>query len=390
VKKDSMKAIKNARDFFLFICLILPIELLLVGFPIESSIAQDTAALRPGGCESLGGQGISEGKCSSNVCVSPKYPNLIVDGRIQDNAEAFLDQVVNEYHLILNSSFRTHQEQQSLREKYLRSLAEWKKNGSPPGHEPTPAAPAGQSRHESGLAIDLGGLKRLGFNDWNNVLNLAKKYGFKYLLGDWPEEGNEKFDWPHFQAEPERFGLTTQEAIMQNSDINFNDIPQCAHSLDWPPTTDGWLRFYYKLSSGVQPRPSERYIEIGNDSNNPFPYLQIIMGPSKQTFLNLQQTNDSLYLTQNVAGMALVEGQWTCIEVHVASGLIEMFMNGVLTLRFSGRFALDGHYFNRTTIYQQRGGVGRDVAFRKTRIGCSNGSTEDSTPPSTPSGSIIR
>jgi hypothetical protein len=137
------------------------------------------------------------------VCRSTRYPGLALDERIMGAAEAFLDEVILVYRLALSSSFRTFDEQERLYRRWLDR-----------GRDGNPVAKPGTSRHESGFAIDLHRLQELTFNQWNNVLNAGEKHGFEYILGDW--EGRVKLDWPHFESDPRRFGLTLQEAIAGN------------------------------------------------------------------------------------------------------------------------------------------------------------------------------
>jgi len=155
------------------------------------------------------------------LCNSRKYPGLILDQSIIADAESFLDEVLQKYRLSINNSYRSTREQQALYDDYRA------------GKSQNPAAPPGTSRHESGFAFDLNGLRALSFNDWNNLLNTAEKYGFEYLLGDW--EGHQKFDWPHFQADPRRYGMEPQDAINRNGVMDRTFVPTCPDTVPPPP-----------------------------------------------------------------------------------------------------------------------------------------------------------
>lgn len=159
----------------------------------------------------------------AQVCESTKYPKLILDKDIMPDAEAFLDEALSRYHLTINNSFRSNQEQRKL---YSTWIADGKRGN--------PVAEPGKSRHESGFAMDLNGLQKLTFNDWNNLLNTAERHGFNYLLGDFSGEGNQRFDWPHFEADPTRFGKTLQEAIDRNGLVDVTKIAKCSSPVEAP------------------------------------------------------------------------------------------------------------------------------------------------------------
>src|ERR1700730_6099101 len=126
-----------------------------------------------------------------SVCRSTKYPTLVLDTNVMRNAEGFIAEIPEKYHVTINSSFRSYGDQELLYERWLAR-----------GKTGIPAAKPGTSRHEAGFAFDLNRLQGLTFNQWNGVLNAGARYGFAYLLGDFPGEGTQKFDWPHFQANP--------------------------------------------------------------------------------------------------------------------------------------------------------------------------------------------
>jgi D-alanyl-D-alanine carboxypeptidase len=145
--------------------------------------------------------------CSAagTICRSTKYPDLVLDVHIARNAESFLDQVRDSYSVVINNSYRSHQEQQALYEKWIAG-----------GRKGNPVAKPGKSRHEIGFAFDLNRLQTLTFNQWNYVLNLGEQFGFEYLLGDWPGEGTQKFDWPHFQADPAEYDLRMDHKVAED------------------------------------------------------------------------------------------------------------------------------------------------------------------------------
>lgn len=151
----------------------------------------------------------------AEVCESRKYPGLVMDTETMRNAEAFLDEVLSKYALSINNSFRSYGEQEQL-------YRAWVANG----RKGNPAARPGMSRHESGFALDLNGLQGLTFNEWNNVLNAGERYGFEYILGDWPGEGSREFDWPHFESDPRSYGKTLAQAIALNR-IDRQSIGPC-------------------------------------------------------------------------------------------------------------------------------------------------------------------
>jgi len=131
------------------------------------------------------------------------------------NAEAFLDQVSQLYAVSINNSFRSRREQQELYDRWIAG-----------GRKGNPVAKPGKSRHEKGFAFDLNRLQMLTFNEWNNVLNLGEQFGFEYLLGDFPGEGSQKFDWPHFQANPAEYDLTADKVSLdQGGDESIKDCP---------------------------------------------------------------------------------------------------------------------------------------------------------------------
>ena len=152
--------------------------------------------------------------CSAKVCRSNKYPQLVLDELIMQDAESFLDEVLDQYHLSINNSFRSRGEQEVLYKKWVRR-----------GKKGNPVAKPGTSRHESGFAFDLNGLQPLTFIHWNRLLNAGEKHGFCYILGDW--EGKTKLDWPHFEADPRRFGKTLEQALQENSGTPRAAISSC-------------------------------------------------------------------------------------------------------------------------------------------------------------------
>ena len=156
------------------------------------------------------------GSAGAGVCQSVKYPGLVLDERVVHNGEAFLDEVNRDYkvyQVTLNNSFRTYEEQERLYQQWFAR-----------GKRGNPVAKPGSSRHESGFAMDLNGLQELTFNQWNSLLNIGEKHGLRYILGDW--EGQTKLDWPHFEANPESFGLTLEVAIRENR-VRRETIPLC-------------------------------------------------------------------------------------------------------------------------------------------------------------------
>jgi hypothetical protein len=119
----------------------------------------------------------------------------------------------------------------------------------------------------------------------------------------------------------------------------------------------------------------------------------------------------------NMARIPLSDDRWYCIETHlkmntpgVADGVIELWIDGVQTMSYTGRTFRGPNVsnpngnsslttFNATRIYRQAG-VGTmwydNFAVGSTRIGCSGGSTpptstpSTTSPPNAPSGVTIR
>ncbi len=156
-----------------------------------------------------------EGVARAEVCRSAKYPTLIMDTRIIRNAEAFLDEAGQKNKVYVNNSFRSYEEQTELHRQWIAR-----------GKKGNPAARPGRSRHEAGFALDLNRLQELTFIQWHHLLNTGENYGFEYLLGDWPGEGTQKFDWPHFQASPVEYGVTFSEVFTENR-VKRNSVKRC-------------------------------------------------------------------------------------------------------------------------------------------------------------------
>jgi hypothetical protein len=115
---------------------------------------------------------------------------------------------------------------------------------------------------------------------------------------------------------------------------------------------------------------------------------------------------DSCPYYPNMASVPLSDNRWYCIETHlkmntpgVANGVIELWVDGVQTMSYTGRTFRgpsvsnpNGNssltIFNNIRIYRQAG-VGTmwydNFAVGSTRIGCSGGSTPGTSTPSTPS-----
>ncbi len=138
------------------------------------------------------------------------------------NAEAFLDEVKPLYKLTLNNSYRFYDQQDEQYKLWIKR-----------GKKGNPAAKPGTSRHESGFAFDLNRLQVLTFIEWDRVILAGQKYGFRYLTGDFPGEGTEMFDWPHFEADPRGFDRTLVQAITQNR-IRQEEINDCVFGTDRP------------------------------------------------------------------------------------------------------------------------------------------------------------
>jgi len=153
---------------------------------------------------------------AAGVCRSANFRNLVLDVEVMPNAEAFLTDIVAKHRLSIGSSFRDVSRQKQLYDAWIAR-----------GQTGNPAAKPGTSRHEAGFAFDINGLQPLIFNDWNNILNRGEKYGFTYLIGDFPGEGNQKFDWPHFQADPLDYGSTFQQRLNANR-ADPAAVPRCA------------------------------------------------------------------------------------------------------------------------------------------------------------------
>jgi len=115
---------------------------------------------------------------------------------------------------------------------------------------------------------------------------------------------------------------------------------------------------------------------------------------------------DSCNYFPNMAKVPLNDNQWYCIETHlkmntpgVANGVIELWVDGVQTMSYTGRTFRgpsvsnpNGNSslttFGAIRMYRQ-GGVGSmwydNFAVGSTRIGCSGGSIPSASPPSTTS-----
>jgi len=166
---------------------------------------------------------------SGSVCRSTKYPTLVLDVNVVRNAEAFIAEISEKYQVTINNSFRSFQEQKQLYDRWLAR-----------GKMGNPAAKPGASRHEAGFAFDLNRLQGLTFIQWNRVLNAGQRYGFEYLLGDFPGEGTQKFDWPHFQANPIDYGLSLSQALSENR-VRSETIQECVWKADLPNESKAYL-----------------------------------------------------------------------------------------------------------------------------------------------------
>ena len=143
-------------------------------------------------------------RLEAELCRSSRYPKLILDSRLILNAEALIDESRG-LGLRLNNSYRSSDEQEALYKAWINR-----------GRTGNPVARPGLSRHEFGFALDLNGLQPLTFHQWNGLLNTGEKYGFTYILGDFPDEGNRNLDWPHFEADPRDYGITPARALRDN------------------------------------------------------------------------------------------------------------------------------------------------------------------------------
>lgn len=55
----------------------------------------------------------------------------------------------------VNSAHRSTEKQKALFGAYVRAMAAWMRNGSPPASKPKPVAKPGTSEHEHGIAVDI-------------------------------------------------------------------------------------------------------------------------------------------------------------------------------------------------------------------------------------------
>jgi D-alanyl-D-alanine carboxypeptidase-like protein len=164
------------------------------------------------------------------VCRSRKYPELVLDVEVVRNAEAFLDEARTNYAVAISSSFRSYDKQAELYRAWLAR-----------GGKGNPAAKPGRSRHEAGFAFDLNRLADLTFIHWDRLLSAGERFGFEYLLGDFPGEGTQKFDWPHFQADPRDYGLTLSQALAKNK-VPPQPIGDCVWRPDLSVAAQDYLR----------------------------------------------------------------------------------------------------------------------------------------------------
>lgn len=121
---------------------------------------------------------------------------FLVDSRIAAQTQLLLDRLGDAALPVrITYAFRTTAEQSYQRSLKLKGL------------NSNPVAQPGTSRHESGFALDFGGLQRLSVAQRSAFDALVASAGLRPLKGD-P---------PHFEADPTRFGYASRlEAIRVN------------------------------------------------------------------------------------------------------------------------------------------------------------------------------
>lgn len=115
-------------------------------------------------------------------------------------------------------------------------------------------------------------------------------------------------------------------------------------------------------------------------------------------------TYTSCWYAANAATVPINNGQWHCVEAHVklntvglSDGVLELWTNGILTLRYgnrmfrdaSGKSGITTNDLSSVRIFTQAGsGIEYydDFAVGNARIGCSASPTSDLTPPVAPAG----
>jgi hypothetical protein len=108
--------------------------------------------------------------------------------------------------IIVNSAFRTYEEQARLHRKY-----------------PNKAAPPGRSLHESGLAVDIQTKGKSGFTDWN----LASRFGFHRPIAakePWHFEFGKRNVGSEYTDSPDQIGDNLPRTVIPNK-IQSNNQP---------------------------------------------------------------------------------------------------------------------------------------------------------------------
>ena len=200
--------------------------------------------------------------------------------------------------------------------------------------------------------------------------------------------------------------MTPEHTIVHSGSTSLHehldDIDFCSLDRSHPVTADVYMRFYYYAapnfvySSVVPTKLMFNYVQapngamltlFGTGTNQIGDFSNITNGadaPTCPTF-NPVGSNGCFY-PPNQASAALNAGQWYCIETHsflgspnTTNGLIEQWVNGVLTLRYTNILLNGGGgttgYYNAKT-YAQHGTGDRyidDWAVGNTRIGCGVG-----------------
>jgi hypothetical protein len=167
-------------------------------------------------------------------------------------------------------------------------------------------------------------------------------------------------------------------------------------------TTNKWTRFYFRMSPGFQVHPvSTKWIR--SDTNG-IQSTWWMMWWGSYNWGNTIQHVPPGESYNTYSSIALVPGQWYCIEMHeqlntpgVANGIIESWVDGSQVMglyNVAHRAAGDNSLLTNNRLYRQ-GGYGSiwldKLAVGDQRIGCSGSIPKsDTTPPASPAGLTVR
>lgn len=187
----------------------------------------------------------------------------------------------------------------------------------------------------------------------------------------------------------------------------------------FPATTDLYLRYYYRTNAFTYGVAGTKHIYYKSSANTLPNGFSINWFGSRELGFASQGSGglcpngkvDSCNYLPNMATRPLADNVWYCVEEHWklgtpgnSDGMIELWIDGVQTVgyynqRFLGTVAQGPGFISSTTnfdfleIYKQNGDgmmYYDQVAAGNTRIGCTGGSTQDTTPPASPIGLSIR